>query len=236
MINERKVLALIPARGGSKGIKDKNIREIEGKPLIAYSIEAAKESGYIDDVVITTDSERIKEVGEKHGAWVPFLRPDELASDTATTLDAILHAVRTLKEMGKEYDILVILQPTSPLRDAADIKGALEKFEANGERSLVTISKVEDHPILVRTLKDDTHMEKLLSVSSTVRRQDMPDYYRVNGAIYINKIAELNDSTSFNDNEVPYIIENSHAVDIDEPKDLEVAAYYVRESERKNAL
>ena len=142
MIQGKRVLALIPARGGSKGIKDKNIRPVAGKPLIAYSIEAGKNCEYVDDVVITTDSERIKAVAEEHGAWVPFLRPDELASDTATTLDAVLHAVNTLKEMGKEYDILVILQPTSPLRDSADLSGALEKYMASGERSLASVSPV----------------------------------------------------------------------------------------------
>ena len=148
MIQGKRVLALIPARGGSKGIKDKNIRPVAGKPLIAYTIEAGKDCEYVDDVVITTDSQRIKAVAEEYGAWVPFLRPDELASDTATTLDAVLHAVNTLRDMGKEYDILVILQPTSPLRDAADLAGALEKYMASGEHSLASVSPVADHPIL----------------------------------------------------------------------------------------
>ena len=232
MIQGKRVLALIPARGGSKGIKDKNIRPVAGKPLIAYSIEAGLHCEYVDDVVITTDSERIKAVAEEYGAWVPFLRPDELASDTATTLDAVLHAVNTLKEMGKEYDILVILQPTSPLRDATDLSGALEKYMASGERSLASVSPVADHPLLIRTLPDETHMEKMLKVSSTCRRQDMPAYYRINGAIYINAIKELNHETSFNDNEVPYIITEEHAVDIDEYKDLALAEWYLTEASR----
>ncbi|SDB39106.1 CMP-N,N'-diacetyllegionaminic acid synthase [Pseudobutyrivibrio sp. YE44] len=227
MIQGKRVLALIPARGGSKGIKDKNIRPVADKPLIAYSIEAGKNCEYVDDVVITTDSGRIKAVAEEYGAWVPFLRPDELASDTATTLDAVLHAVNTLKEMGKEYDILVILQPTSPLRDGEDLKGALEKYITSGERSMASVSVVEDHPLLIRTLQDDTHMKKMLDVSSTCRRQDMPEFYRINGAIYINSISELNDDTSFNDNEVPYIISEEHAVDIDEYKDLILAEWYL---------
>ena len=228
MIQGKRVLTLIPARGGSKGIKDKNIRPVAGKPLIAYSIEAGKNCEYVDDVVITTDSERIKAVAEEYGAWVPFLRPDELASDTATTLDAVLHAVNTLKEMGKEYDILVILQPTSPLRDAADLTGALEKYMSAGERSLASVSPVADHPLLIRALPDEEHMEKMLKVSSTCRRQDMPAYYRINGAIYINSIVELNQETSFNDNEVPYIISEEHAVDIDEYKDLIITEWYLK--------
>ena len=110
MINNLKVLALIPARGGSKGIKDKNIYDINGKPLIAYSIIAARNSEYVDDIIITTDSEKIKDISESFGANVPFLRPTELATDNSKTIDAVIHAVNTLKEFGRNYDILLLLQ------------------------------------------------------------------------------------------------------------------------------
>ena len=227
MINNKKVLALIPARGGSKGIKNKNIYPLCGKPLIAYSIESAKNSKYIDDVVVSTDSIKIAEVAKEFGASVPFLRPAELASDTAKSIDAIIHAIQWLEEHGEKFDIFVLLQPTSPLRTSEDIDGALEKFIANGEKSLVAVSLVSDNPILMRTINQDGTMERLLDLQSTVRRQDMKKYYRVNGSIYINNISEINAYTSLNDNVIPYIVKPENAVDIDEKKDLVLAEWYL---------
>lgn len=228
MIGNRKVLALIPARGGSKGIKDKNIIDVEGRPLIAYSIEAAAASQYIDRIIVTTDSEKIKIISEKWGAEVPFLRPAEYAADNSTTLAAVLHAIRKLQSEGETFDILVLLQPTSPLRTKEDIDGALEKFIRIGCEALAGISPVADSPVLIRRLNENGRMEKLLQISSTVRRQDMPKYYRINGSIYINNIDEVDENTSFNDNPIPYVMDVEHAVDVDDLKDLEVVKYYLR--------
>lgn len=227
MIGGKKILALIPARGGSKGIKDKNIISICGKPLISYTIDAAMKSEFVDKVIVSTDSERIKNVAIECGACVPFMRPKEFATDTAKTIDVVLHAIQMMHDLGETYDILVLLQPTSPLRTKEDLDGAIQKFINNGCKALATISLVNDSPILIRTIVDSTHMKKLLPMDSTVRRQDMPDYYRINGSIYINCIDELNRYTSFNDNEVPYIIPQERAVDIDDYKDLEVVKYYL---------
>ena len=223
MIQGKRILALIPARGVSKGIKNKNIRTLNGKPLIAYTIEAAGGSRYVDTVLVTTDSEEIADVAREYGAYVPFLRPAGLASDTARTIDAVLHAVRWLRQennAGMEYDILILLQPTSPLRTAEDLDAALELFEEKGEKALVSVSPVEDHPILIRTINGDGTVRNLLAGSSTVRRQDMPDYYRVNGSIYINRIEDLSEDTSFNDNTLAYVMQPDHSIDIDEEKDL----------------
>ena len=228
MINGKRILAVIPARGGSKGIKDKNIIELEGKPLIAYTIEAAGESRYIDYVYVSTDSERIRDVSVRYGAKVPFMRSEELASDTSKTIDAIVYTLEKMEEMGEKFDVMILLQPTSPLRTVGDIDGAIEKFERCGCGSLVSVSEVNDPPVLMRTIRDDRHMEKLIDTSSTVRRQDMEKYYRVNGSIYINRVSEINIATSFNDNEVPYIVPKENAVDIDEYADLELAGYYIR--------
>ena len=228
MFGKQKILALIPARGGSKGIKDKNIIPLAGKPLIAYSIEAAKKSKYIDSIVITTDSERIAEVAKQYGARVPFLRPDELAADTSKTIDAALHAIKTLKSMGENYDTLVLLQPTQPLRTTDDIDKAIELYYESGENGLVSISTVDDSPLLIRSIDEDGKLINLLSQNSTCRRQDMPNYYKVNGCIYINKIDELNENTSFNDNKVPFIMYKEHSVDIDELSDLWMAEYYLK--------
>lgn len=228
MFNNQKILALIPARGGSKGIKDKNIVFLAGKPLIAYSIEAAKYSKYIDDIIVTTDSEKIAEISKQYGASVPFMRPAELATDTSKTIDAVLHAIRTLETMEKKYDVLVLLQPTQPLRTDADIDKAIEVYYKNKEDGLVSVSPVDDSPLLIRTISNDGKLLNLLSQNSTCRRQDMPEYYKVNGCIYINKIEEINESTSFNDNKIPFIMTKEHSIDIDELSDLCIAEYYFK--------
>lgn len=229
MLEKKKILALIPARGGSKGITDKNIIEINGKPLIAYSIEAARESKYIDEVVVTTDSDQIANVAKDYGAEIPFMRPQELASDHATTLDAVLHAVKKLE--NKKFDVLVLLQPTSPLRTAEDIDKALEKFFDADCESLVSVSQADDSPILMRVIDNDGMMRKLLEQDSTIRRQDMPQVYKVNGSIYINLISEINQGTSFNDNKIPFIMKKSHSVDIDEYSDIFMMNYYMKNSD-----
>lgn len=228
MINGCRVLALIPARGGSKGIKDKNIVDLCGKPLLAYTVEAAVQSSYIDDVVVTTDSQVIADVAIKYGAQVPFMRPERLAQDTSTTLEAVLHAIEELRKQRKDYDVLVLLQPTAPLRDAKDIDDAIEVFVANNRAPLVSVSEVNDHPILMRTITEEGKLHNLLNVGSTCRRQDMPKIYRVNGSIYINNVMEINESTSFNDNCVPYIMEKNHSIDIDEMIDLKIAEEYLK--------
>jgi len=228
MIGDKKVLALIPARGGSKGIKDKNIIDLKGKPLISYTIEAARASKYIDTVVVTTDSMKIKKTAEEFGAEVPFMRPKEYAMDKSATLEAVINAIEQLEKLGNIYDVLVLLQPTSPLRTNEDIDGALEKFEKYDEKSLVGVSKVEDNPVLIRRVLDETTMEKIVEKKSTVRRQDMEEYYRVNGSIYINRIGEIDVNTSFNDNVIPFIMDEKHSVDIDVMKDLMLAEYYLQ--------
>lgn len=228
MYQNKKILGLIPARGGSKGIKDKNIIDLCGKPLIAYSVECGIQSKYIDSVVVTTDSEKIAEVAKQYGARVPFLRPAEYAQDTSTTLVAVLHAVQALKEMGENYDALVLLQPTQPLRTTQDVDNSIEAYFAAGEQDLVSVSQVSDHPILVRTIGKNGKLQNMLDCSSTCRRQDMPPYYRVNGCIYINNMERLDENTSFGDNPIPFIMEREHSVDIDEQADLYVAEYYLK--------
>lgn len=230
MYNDKKILALIPARGGSKGIKNKNIIDLCGKPLISYTIDSAKGSKYIDEIIVSTDSEEIAEISRQYGACVPFLRPKELATDTSTTLDVVIHAIDFLTKKRDMFHTLILLQPTEPLRTSDDIDGAIEKHFLHGERSLVSVSEVDDNPILIRTLNKDDLLVPLINLNSTCRRQDMPVYYRVNGCIYINKISEINQTTSFNDNELAYIMQREHSIDIDELKDLCVARYYLEKS------
>lgn len=227
MYQEKRILALIPARGGSKGIKDKNVIDLCGKPLIAYTINAAKGSQYIDEVIVSTDSEMIAGVARNYGARVPFMRPEYLATDTATTLDVVMHALKFVNEKEKLFDILVLLQPTAPLRGTNDIDRAIEKFFFYNEKSLVSVSEVDDNPLLIRTIDENDGLIPLMNRSSTCRRQDMPTYYRVNGCIYINSVEEINENTSFNDNKVAYVMNKKNSVDIDEIKDLYMASFYL---------
>lgn len=233
MYKDKKILALVPARGGSKGIKDKNIIPLQGAPLISYTINSALGSKYIDNTVVTTDSERIASVAMLYGASVPFMRPAELASDSAKTIDSVIHAVDTLAEKGECYDVLVLLQPTQPLRTSEDIDNAIHLFFENNRQSLVSVTPVENHPLLIRSINSDGELVSLLDSGSTCRRQDMDKYYSVNGCIYINNIEELSGDTSFNDNKIPYIMDKDRAVDIDDLNDLFLAEYYLQRKDMK---
>lgn len=232
MYKKNKILALIPARGGSKGIKNKNIVSVSGKPLIAYTIDAAKASKYIDYVYVSTDSEKIADVAIKYGALIPFMRDETLAQDTSKTIDAVMFSVNKFKEMGYDFDYLVLLQPTSPLRTGEDIDAAIEKLLASTYTSLVSVSKVDDNPVLIRSIDDNNCLVPILKQSSTVRRQDFKDYYRVNGAIYINKISELTLNTSLNDNLYAYIMPQDRSFDIDTMDDLKTLRSFLRKSKK----
>lgn len=234
MYKGKKILAIIPARGGSKGIPSKNIIEIYGKPLIEYSIECANNSKYIDRTIISTDDVKIKEVAEKCGGDVPFLRPAELAQDTSKTIDCLVHAINWLKENGEEYDYLVLLQNTVPLRKGWQVDQAIEKLFESNERSLVSVTEVEENPVLMRTIKEDGTVENMLHISSTVRRQDFPKFYRVDGAIYIQKLDEnFNLETSLNDGKLAYLMEDKYSVDIDTYLDIQKIEYYLEKELNK---
>lgn len=219
MYKDKKILAIIPARGGSKGIPNKNIQLVDNKPLIAYTIEEALKVEYLDNIIVSTDSKRIAEIAKEYGAEIPFLRPDWLASDTAKTIDVLIHAIEMVEEA---FDYVVLLQPTQPLRKSIHIKEAIEKIIDKKWPSLVSVSKVKEHPILMREINEDESLSNLLNIGSTVRRQEFKEYYKVNGAIYINEINNLSPNTSLNDNRYSYIMDEKYDVDIDEMIDLKI--------------
>lgn len=228
MYKGKKILGIIPARGGSKGIPSKNIIEIYGKPLIQYSIECANSSKYLDRTVISTDDLEIKAVAEKFGGDVPFMRPAELAQDTSKTIDAVVHAINWLKEHGEEYDYLVLLQNTVPLRKGWHIDEAIEKLFESDEKSLVSVTEVDENPVLMRTINEDGTVKNLLSLNSTMRRQDFPKFYRVNGAIYIQELNEdFGLATSLNDGRLAYVMNEKYSVDIDTYLDIKKIEYYL---------
>ena len=223
MYKNNRFLAVIPARGGSKGIPKKNIVNVLGKPLIQYSIEEAIHSKYIDKLIVSTDDKEIKKTSIECGAEVPFLRPKELATDSSKTIDTLIHAIDYFRQRGESFDYIILLQPTQPLRKHWHIDKAIEKIVTTNENGLVSVSKVKDHPILIREKDENDNLARLINITSTVRRQDFLDYYKVNGAIYINKIdTNFNNDLSLNDNPLGFVMDSQYNIDIDEPIDLEV--------------
>ena len=223
-------LAYIPARGGSKGILKKNIVDLNGEPLLAWTIRAAKESGLFDMVFVSTDSEEIAEVARSYGAEVPFLRLPEFAQDISKTIDAVYSDKCRFEALGKRFDTLCLLQATSPFRTAADIRGAMALYCSCGGGGVGSISPAEEHPILMRTRAADARLTNVLKCSSTIRRQDMPAYYKVNGAIYINAWEEITPTLSLNDNPFGYVMEQKASLDIDTKEDLVVARQSAQEA------
>lgn len=215
-----RILALIPARGGSKGIKNKNIVTFDNQPLICHTISHAISCQYFDDIVVSTDSVDIMNISQKSGAWVPFLRPYQLAKDDSKIIDVVVHAVEYLKSCGKEYDVVVVLQPTSPLRTSAMIIEAINQFFELNCKSLVSVNKASENPIFMRAMDSNKHLMRILPCQSTVRRQCLPEYYYVNGAIYINWVADLNHELSLNDNEYGYVMDRKNSIDINDITDI----------------
>ena len=222
-----KVLAIIPARGGSKGVPRKNILEIKGKPLISYSIEAgleAKKRGAIDELVVSTDDEEIAQISKKAGAKVPFMRPDYLSSDTAKSVDAMIHAYQFYLENGREFDTILLLQPTTPLRTVDDIENALGIYETQQVSSLISCYKEEYVCDLVSYHKEgDMAIALNEKHNGGGRRQDLPDLYVRNGAIYITSVEQMiKNHRVFDDVPAMYVMPKERSVNIDCMDDVEM--------------
>ncbi|MBD3842485.1 MAG: acylneuraminate cytidylyltransferase family protein [Campylobacterales bacterium] len=201
MYKNRTFLAIIPARGGSKGLPGKNIKELCGKPLIAWSIEAGLKSNYLDEVMVTTDYQNIADISKQYGANVPFLRPSELASDTATSFDAIKHTIEYYKnELNKEFDYIVLLEPTSPLREESDIDNMIEKIVQNEDDfdSIVSIGEVHEHPSIMKKIVNENYLSSYcVELEMKSRRQDNDIAYFPYGVAYIVKTKFLLDERTF---------------------------------------
>ena len=217
-----KYLAIIPARGGSKRLPNKNILNLNGKPLTAWSIEAAKKSTKIDDVVITSDSEKILNIAKQYNVKA-IKRPDFLANDTATTFDAIKHAIETLDD---KYEYIVLLQPTSPLRNEKHIDEAIELLEQKNADAVISVCEMEHSPLWSNTLPENLDMSNFLRDEvKNKRSQDLDKYYRLNGAIYICRTDRLLKEKTFfiKDKIYAYIMDRKSSVDIDDEIDFKLA-------------
>ena len=216
-----KYLAIIPARGGSKRLPNKNILNLNGKPLIVYTIEAAKNSKKIDDVVVTSDSDKILDIAQEYNVKT-IKRPLHLASDTATTFDAIKHTIDNLKE---EYEYIILLQPTTPLRNEKHIDEAIELLESKNADAIISVCEMEHSPLWSNTLPENLDMSNFLQEKiKNKRSQDLPKYYRLNGAIYICKTDRLLKEETFfiQDNIYAYVMNKEHSIDIDEEIDFKI--------------
>jgi len=232
MYKDKTFLAIIPARGGSKRLPRKNILDLNGKPLIAWSIEAGLKSKYIDKVVVTSDDNEILNISKIYGADT-IKRPDDLASDTATSFDAIKHTINSIEE---EYDYIILLQPTSPLRTSEDINKAIELLEIKKADAIISVCEMEHSPLWSNTLEKNLSMKGFLRDKILNKRsQDLENYYRLNGAIYICKRDKLLEEKSFflKDNIFAYIMNRESSVDIDEEIDFRLVELILQKKDLK---
>jgi CMP-N,N'-diacetyllegionaminic acid synthase len=223
----KEILGIIPARSGSKGVERKNVRDVAGKPLIQYTIEEAIESERLSDFLVSTDSEEFAEIARDAGAPVPFLRPAELATDEASSLGVIQHAVREYERQNEtRVDIAVLLQPTTPMRDATDIDRALELFLDSDDESLLTYYEAKDaHPNQLYRRVTGHRLRAIRDQHENPRRrQEYEPVYVVNGAVYLSTRELLFDEEKIYTN-TPLGLEmpRERSVNIDEPFDLEIA-------------
>lgn len=219
------MLAVIPARGGSKGVPKKNIKNLEEKPLIAYTIEAANESGIFERVVVSTDSQEIADVALKYGAEVPFIRPVEISGDLVSSDDVVIHALKYFEDKDERYESVCKLQPTSPLRNAKHIREAYDLFKENDYNYVVSVCECEHSPLWAGILGENGCMDTFLDDKyKRACRQQMNTYYRLNGAIYMGKTSRyLNDKNFLGNGCYAYIMKQEDSVDIDSILDFKIA-------------
>ena len=227
MYKGKTILGLIPARGGSKGLPRKNIKLLLGKPLIAWTIEQTLASKFLDRVIVSTDDKEIAEISKKYGAEIPFMRPKELAEDNAKGIEVVLHAIDWFRENDKrkQYDLIMLLQPTSPLRKSEDIDKAIELLFLKEAKAIVSVCEVDHHPLWGNTLPEDGCMKDFIRREvMNKNRQELPIFYRLNGAIYLAYCNYIKERKSFfGEKTFSYIMPRERAIDIDNEIDFELA-------------
>lgn len=226
-----KNIGIITARSGSKGLPDKNILDLNGHPLMYYTIKAALKSGCFDTVMVSTDSEKYADIAKSCGAEVPFLRSEELSSDTAGSWDVVREVLTQYKVMGNSFDYVALMQPTSPLRNAEDIKNAFKMLSRDNVHTVVSVTEVE-HPVQwCFTMPESGSMKKYAeSPYNQMRRQDLETHYRENGAIYIVNASKIlnRDYNYYGDNCYGYVMPGERSMDIDSRMDFMIADMHIK--------
>jgi CMP-N-acetylneuraminic acid synthetase len=232
MLNNKKILAVTLARGGSKGVPQKNIRNLSGKPLISHTIFEAQKSSYIDKYIVSTDCKKIAKVVKEEGVDVPFLRPKELSGDSSTSASALVHAVNFLKDRGESYDYIVELMATNPLKNAHDIDGCIENAVNNNHDCCVAVHRIWDqHPSRVKKIVNGLLIDFYPEIPES-RRQDLePPAYIRSGSIYVTKTDFLlkHNSRYGKDITASYILPNERVINIDEIDDFRLAEIKLNE-------
>lgn len=230
MYQNKRFLAVIPARSGSKGIRDKNIKELNGKPLMGYTIDACKKAGFFDDILVSTDSKLYQQMAVELGAAVPFLRPPHLSGDDAASGDVIIHVLTELKKQGNEYDYFMLLQPTSPLRDEEHIlESVMLLFEKQAD-SVISVCSYNCMCYLAVAITETGEMQVPDSLKKQIRRQDMGSGCRINGAIYLTSVpCYLKYGNFYSGKTYPYFMDPLHSIDIDDNYQFYLAELLLRD-------
>lgn len=228
MIGGKSILAVVTARGGSKGLPGKNIRLVAGKPLIAWTLEEARQSGYIDRLILSSEDDGIIAVANQLGCEVPFVRPAALAADDTPGVDPILHAMAVIPE---KYDYVVLLQPTSPLRIAADIDGCIEKCFDSQAAACVSVTEPDKSPYWMYNLTNEGFMVPVTNLGyTTARRQDLPRVYTLNGAVYVAQSEWLKGQRSFLSPEtLAFVMPRERSHDVDTELDLKICEMWLKD-------
>lgn len=223
-------LAIIPARSGSMGLADKNILPVLGKPLIAYTIEAAIHSKCFDVVFVSTDSRRYAEIAIEYGANASFLRSEATASNSASTWDAVREVLARFKDRSETFDVITLLQPTSPLRNSTDIQYAMKLFDEKDAIFVESVCEMEHSPLWSNTLDETLSLKDFIKPENNIRRQLLPKYYRENGAIYIIRAKNLDNlDYLYLDGSYAYIMPAERSIDIDDSVDMKIAKIMLKQ-------
>ena len=219
-----KIIAIIPARGGSKGLPRKNIKPLLGKPLVTWTIEQATQSKYIDKVIVSTEDKEIAKISKKYGAEVPFLRPKELATDSSPTSDTIIQAISWFEKREEYFDIVVLLEPTSPLRKKDDLDNVIELFIKNIDKadSLVSVGELHlENPYIMKKIENG-YVKPFIEIGKNIyQRQQLPKVYFPYGVVYLSKTDTLKrHKTFYQEKTIPYFIENWQNYEIDDMYDF----------------
>lgn len=231
------IIGLIPARGGSKGIPGKNIKNLAGKPLIAWTIEAALNSKTCSRLIVSTDNLDIKKIAQDWGAEVPFIRPENLSGDTVESILVAHHAINYLLSEGmQKSDYILLLQPTSPLRDEQDIKNVIDIGQLQQAEAVMSVTECPYNPYKTHTISHQGVLQRFITKTfDNVPRQNLPSVYVENGAVYLNRISSLIEKKTFipENKTVPYIMPLDRSLDIDTPWDLYLAELILHEKQKR---
>ena len=223
MFNKKRILSIILAREKSKGLPGKNIRELNGKPLLAWPIIASNGSKYIDNTILSTDSSNYADIGKTYGASIPFIRPSSLANDTSLSSEAVAHAIEFLQKTNDIYDYIILLEPTSPLTQSSDIDSAIETLLMHNQfTSLVSVSKVvSTHPSYCYAIGHDMRIKPFQSKAESLRRQDIQELFHCDGSLYISRVNDfLLNKTFYHENTMAHIMPKWKALEVDDDLDF----------------